>query len=63
MTSELVPPKPTTPRPRRFDRFLPPTPLARKLSLQSVLFAVGEGTFITSSAVFFTRLPDAEHDT
>ncbi len=56
MTSELVPPKPTTPRPRRFDRFLPPTPLARKLSIQSILFAVGEGTFITGSAVFFTQI-------
>ena len=56
MTSELVPPRPTTERPRRFDRFLPPTPLARKLSLQSILFAVGEGTFVTGSAVFFTQI-------
>ncbi|CAN5446133.1 MFS transporter [soil metagenome] len=40
----------------RFDRFLPPTPLARKLSVQSVLFAVGEGTFLTGSAVFFTQI-------
>lgn len=56
MTSELVPPKATTPQPGRFDRFLPPTPLARKLSLQSILFAVGEGTFITGSAVFFTQI-------
>jgi MFS family permease len=40
----------------RFDRFLPPTPLARRLSLQSVLFAIGEGTFITGSAVFFTQI-------
>jgi MFS family permease len=51
-----VPPKATTPQPGRFDRFLPPTPLARKLSLQSILFAVGEGTFITGSAVFFTQI-------
>lgn len=55
MTSELVPPG-TTPKPRRLDRFLPPTPLARKLSLQSILFAVGEGVFLTGSAVFFTQI-------
>jgi MFS family permease len=42
--------------PGRLDRFLPPTPLARRLSLQSVLFAIGEGTFITGSAVFFTQI-------
>lgn len=35
---------------------LPPTPLARKLSIQSILFAIGEGTFITGSAVFFTQI-------
>jgi MFS family permease len=35
---------------------LPPTPLARRLSAQSVLFAVGEGTFLTGSAVFFTHV-------
>jgi MFS family permease len=35
---------------------MPPTPLARRLSLQSVLFAVGQGTFITGSAVFFTQI-------
>ena len=38
------------------DRFLPPTPLARRLSAQSILFAVGEGTFLTGSAVFFTQI-------
>ena len=38
------------------QRALPPTPLARKLSLQSVLFAVGEGVFLTGSAVFFTQI-------
>lgn len=37
-------------------RLLPPTPLARALSAQSILFAVGEGAFITGSAVFFTRI-------
>lgn len=42
--------------PTRLDRFLPPTPLARRLSLQSVLFATGEGAFITGSAVFFTQI-------
>lgn len=42
--------------PSRFDRFLPPTPLARRLSTQSVLFAVGEGMFLTGSAVFFTQI-------
>lgn len=40
----------------RLSRMLPPTPLARRLSLQSILFAVGEGTFITGSAVFFTQI-------
>ncbi len=38
------------------QRILPPTPLARRLSVQSVLYAVGEGAFITGSAVFFTQL-------
>ena len=42
--------------PGRFDRFLPPTPLARRLSVQSVLYAIGQGTFITGSAVFFTQI-------
>jgi MFS family permease len=35
---------------------LPPTPLARRLSVQSVLFAMGQGTFLTGSAVFFTQI-------
>lgn len=34
----------------------PPTPLAGRLALQSLLFAVGEGTFLTGSAVFFTQV-------
>ena len=42
--------------PSRLDRFLPPTPLARRLSMQSILFAFGEGAFITGSAVFFTQV-------
>lgn len=37
-------------------RALPPSPLARRLSAQSILFAVGEGTFITGNAVFFTHI-------
>ena len=37
-------------------RQLPPNPLARQLSVQSILFAIGEGTFITGSAVFFTQI-------
>jgi len=37
-------------------RLLAPTPLARKLSAQSILFAVGEGVFITGNAVFFTQI-------
>jgi MFS family permease len=34
----------------------PPSPLAGRLSLQSLLFALGEGTFMTGSAVFFTQI-------
>ncbi|WP_297621258.1 hypothetical protein [Nocardioides sp.] len=39
-----------------WQRQLPPSPLARSLSIQSILFAIGEGTFITGSAVFFTQI-------
>ena len=35
---------------------MPPSPLARRLSAQSILFAIGEGTFLTGSAVFFTQI-------
>jgi hypothetical protein len=35
--------------------FRPPSPLAGRLATQSLLFALGEGTFMTGSAVFFTR--------
>ena len=45
-----------SPVPSRLDRFLPPTPLARRLSMQSILFAFGEGAFLTGSAVFFTQI-------
>lgn len=34
----------------------PPSPLAGRLALQSLLFALGEGTFMTGSAVFFTMI-------
>ena len=32
-----------------------PSRLAGRLSTQSLLFALGEGTFMAGSAVFFTR--------
>jgi predicted MFS family arabinose efflux permease len=34
----------------------PPSPLAGRLAVQSLLFALGEGTFMTGSAVFFTKI-------
>ena len=34
----------------------PPSPLAGRLSRQSLLFALGDGTFMTGSAVFFTQI-------
>ena len=34
----------------------PPSVLAGRLSVQSLLFALGEGTFMTGSAVFFTQI-------
>lgn len=37
-------------------RLIPPTPLARRLAVQSLLFATGTGTFMTGSAVFFTQV-------
>lgn len=37
-------------------RIAPPSPLAGRLSVQSLLFAAGEGTFLTGSAVFFTQV-------
>jgi len=46
----------TTTRQSWWQRQLPPSPLARQLSVQSILYAVGEGTFITGSAVFFTQI-------
>ena len=32
----------------------PPSPLAGRLAVQSLLFALGDGAFMTGSAVFFT---------
>ncbi len=37
-----------------FRRLVPPTPLSRRLATQSMLFATGESTFMTGSAVFLT---------
>lgn len=37
-------------------RFRPPSRLAGRLASQSLLFALGEGTFMTGSAVFFTQI-------
>lgn len=34
----------------------PPSPLAGRLATQSLLFALGEGTFMAGSAVFFTQI-------
>src|SRR5689334_25129229 len=34
----------------------PPSPMAGRLSTQSLLFALGEGTFMAGSAVFFTEV-------
>lgn len=38
----------------------PPSALAGRLSIQSLLFAIGEGTFMTGSAVFFTQVVGLE---
>ena len=46
----------TTALPPWLEKLLPPTALARRLSTQSVLFAFGEGVFLTGSAVFFTQI-------
>ena len=42
--------------PAWIERLLPPTLLARRLSLQAILFALGQGAFLTGSAVFFTQI-------
>lgn len=38
------------------QRLLPEDRLTRRLAVQSVLFAVGEGIFLTGNAVFFTQI-------
>src|SRR3954451_7236383 len=40
----------------RLGALAAPTPLVRRLSTQSVLSAVGDGVFLTGSAVFFTQV-------
>lgn len=40
----------------RLARMVPDNPLARRLSLQSGLYAVGSGVFLTGNAVFFTQV-------
>lgn len=40
----------------RIARLAGPTPLVRRLSVQSVLSAFGDGVFLTGSAVFFTQI-------
>ncbi len=42
--------------PRVLTRLIPPTALSRRLSTQSLLFAIGEGTFNTASAVFLIKV-------
>lgn len=37
-------------------RLLPTSPVVRAMSAQSIMYAVGEGAFITGSAVFFTQI-------
>jgi len=41
---------------RLLGRLIPPTPVARQLALQSLLFATAQGAFLTGSAVFFTEV-------
>ncbi|GHJ46510.1 MFS transporter [Catellatospora sp. TT07R-123] len=38
------------------ENLVPPAGVARQLAVQSLLFGVGQGTFLTGSAVFFTRV-------
>src|SRR4051812_47354597 len=42
--------------PPRLLRLAGPTSLVRRLSVQSVLSAFGDGVFLTGSAVFFTQI-------
>ena len=43
-------------RPRLIDRAKPPSRLAGRLSSQLLLYGLGNGTFMTGSAVFFTQV-------
>jgi MFS family permease len=54
--SSAPPPTETSRRRAWARRLLPPSRLGRTLALQSVLFAFGEGVFITGNAVFFTQI-------
>lgn len=49
-------PTDTAARQRWLDKAKPPSPLAGRLATQSLLFALGEGTFMAGSAVFFTQI-------
>ncbi|HEU4567836.1 MAG TPA: MFS transporter, partial [Marmoricola sp.] len=40
----------------RAARLLPPTALGRSLALQSALYAVGTGVFVSGNAIYFTRV-------
>ena len=44
------------PVPGFLTRLVPPTPLSRRLALQSMLFSTGEGAFNTGSAFFLTKV-------
>ena len=44
------------PVPTWFSRILPDHPVARRLSAQSILFALGDGVFTTGNAVYFTQI-------
>lgn len=46
----------TAARQRWLDKARPPSHLAGRLATQSLLFALGEGTFMAGSAVFFTQI-------
>ncbi len=41
---------------QRLSRLLPPPGLPRRLCLQSALYAVGSGVFLSGNAVFFTQI-------
>jgi MFS family permease len=44
------------PVPTRLQRLLPDHPVARRLSAQSILYALGDGVFTTGNAVYFTQI-------